>query len=190
MEVTEEGVRKLIPCRAELNNPENDWDTSWKLANMRGLNPAEQEFLWKMLHNLLPTQARLFRLKMMNTPNDRCNLCSLEETADLPHTLVTCPFNSEVSVWLMQLLRLHVPLLQPSHVVLLHLGEVQESLHLPLVWLIANTLGLIWDHRKEKKKPTLHSVRSTLEARINILRKTRFNNAVTILESLPNLIQL
>ena len=68
MEATEDGVRKLIPCRAELNNPENDWDTSWKLANMRGLNPAEQEFLWKMLHNLLPTQARLFRLRMKNTP--------------------------------------------------------------------------------------------------------------------------
>ena len=183
METTEDGSRRLIPCRAELRNPEIDWETTWKSANMRGLNSSEQEFLWKMLHNLLPTRARLFRLQMQNIPNDKCDLCNASETADLTHTLITCSYNSEVANWLMRALLLHVPTLQPKQVVLLQLGDVQDSLHLPLVWLIANTLALTWDYRKEKKRLSLHVIRSTLEARINILRKTRLNNAVNTLES-------
>ena len=74
------------------------------------------------------------------------------------HTLITCSFSSEVANWLMKALRLHVPALQPKQVVLLLLGDVQDSLYLPLVWLIANTLALAWNYRKEKKRLSLHSI--------------------------------
>ena len=121
---------------------------------------------------------------MKNIPNDKCDLCNANETADLTHTLISCSFNSEVADWLMRALRIHVPTLQPKQAVLLCLGDVQNSLYLPLVWLIANTLALTWDYRKEKKRLSLHAIRSTLEARINILRKTRLINAADILESL------
>ena len=86
----------------------------------------------------------------------------------------------------MIVLRVHVPQLQPQQVVLLDLGDLEESLQLPLVWIISNTLQNIWKDRTEKKKPNLHRTRSTLEAKINILRKTRFQNAVQILEDLLN----
>ena len=85
----------------------------------------------------------------------------------------------------MTLLHVHLPDVQPKQVVLLDLGAVDESLELPLVWLIANTLSLVWENRREKKKPTLHKVRSTLEAKINILRKTRFKNATALLVAFP-----
>ena len=144
-----------------------------------------QTFLWRMVHNLLPTQARLFRLKMRNAPTHNCPLCEAIEPADNIHSLLTCSFNSEVSRWLMTLLHVHLPDVQPKQVVLLDLGAVDESLELPLVWLIANTLSLVWESRREKTKPTLHKVRSTLEAKINILRKTRFKNATALLVAFP-----
>ena len=187
MDIDESGRRMLKPCRAETNNPEADWESIWHSANLHGIDPVGQTFLWRMLHNLLPTQARLFRLKMRNTPSNNCQLCDIIEPADVLHSLLTCPFNTEITTWLMRLLHIHLPNLQPKQVVLLDLGVVEDSLHLPLVWLIANTLSLVWDSRKEKKKATLHKVRSSLEAKINILRKSRFKNAATILDAFPNL---
>ena len=74
----------------------------------------------------------------------------------------TCTFNTELTSWLMRLLNIHLPDIQPKQVLLLDLGVVEDSLPLPIVWLIANTLSLVWDSRKEKKKPTLHKVRSSL----------------------------
>ena len=82
----------------------------------------------------------------------------------------------------MSVLQVHLPHLQPQQVVLLDLGPLEESLQLPLVWLIANTLSMIWEERKEKTKPDLHKTRSNLEAKVNILRKTRHTNAATLLE--------
>ena len=61
MKLEDDGKRSLKPCRAEVNNPHVDWDYSWKLANLKGLSSTEQTFLWKMLHNLLPTPARLIQ---------------------------------------------------------------------------------------------------------------------------------
>ena len=124
---------------------------------------------------------------MRNTPNSNCNLCDVVGPADLKHSLLTCPYNSEVTDWLMRVLLVHLPGVQPHQVVLLDLGQPEEDLQLPLVWLIANTLSLVWDSRKEKKKPDLHRIRSFLEAKINILRKTRFSDAATILETFSNL---
>ena len=137
-----------------------------------------------MIHNLLPTQARLFHLKMKNTLHANCLLCDLSEQGDLPHSLLTCPFNTEVYKWPMRILQNHIPHLQPQQVVLLHLGPLDESLHLPIVWLFTNTLSLIWDDRIEKKKPGLHKIRSSLEAKVNILRKSRYKEAAEYIQSL------
>ena len=55
------------------------------------------------------------------------------------------------------------------------------------VWLISNTLSSIWGDRKDKKKPGLHRTRSSLEAKVNILRKSRFSNAAQIIQNFDGL---
>ena len=164
-----------------------DWPNTWNLANLKGLNPTEKTFLWRMLHNILPTQARLFHLRIRNTPTPNCLLCDTAEPADLTHSLLTCPVNAEVYRWLMRVLHHHIPHLQPEQVVLLDVGPLDETLCLPIVWLIGNTLSLIWDDRREKKHPRLHKTRSTLEAKINILRKSRFSASVPTIENVEGL---
>ena len=126
-----DGVRTLKPCRSESKNPDLEWTTIWKLANQKGLNPDEKSFLFCLLHDLLPTQERLFRFQMRNTPNPNCILCSENEAANLTHTLITCPYNLEVSTWLLSLLRVHVPHVQPKQVALLDLAYLQHpKLHM------------------------------------------------------------
>ena len=48
-------------CRVELAHPETDWERSWRLARLPGLGPGNISFIFKMLHQILPTQERLAR---------------------------------------------------------------------------------------------------------------------------------
>ena len=50
--------------------------------------------------------------------------------------------------------------------------------------MIASILSEIWDCRKVKKPCPLHSIRATLEAGINILRKSRYQKSASNLDSL------
>ena len=101
----------------------------------------------------------------------------------LQHSLVTCPQNKEVTDWLLQKLRIHFPALSPYQLVVLDFGDLQEDLELPIIWLVAQVLGYIWKLRKEKKAPRLYQTRAMLEAGIVLMRKTRFQNSCTLLET-------
>ena len=75
-----------------------------------------------------------------------------------------------------------VPNIQPEQVV--HLDLNPDDQQLPLVFLIASILSQIWTCRKEKKACNLHTIRATLEASINILRKSRHKAAADTLTTI------
>ena len=178
-----DGSESLKPCKAETNHPDVDWTQTWRLASLRGLSSEDQTFLWRMLHNILPTQERLHRMGLPDAPSPDCTLCDSSTPDQLQHSLVTCPQNQEVSDWLLQKLRVHIPSLSPQQLVLLDLGPLHEDLELPLTWLVAQVLGNVWKTRKEKKAPRLYQTRAMLEAGIIIMRKRRYQNCCTLLET-------
>ena len=55
MQIDQDSPRQFMVCRAELASPHNDWKASWHLARLRGLDTTMKTFLWKLLHQLLPT---------------------------------------------------------------------------------------------------------------------------------------
>ena len=102
---------------------------------------------------------------------------------DLGHSLVDCPANQGVGTRLMNRLRTHQPNLSTGAALRLEL-LVDEDSELPLVWLTAATLLSIWDQKKASSRVQPHLTRSTLEAKVNILRETRLVNLTTILQEL------
>ena len=178
--------RILKPCKAEIRNPTVDWELSWSLANMDGLCSSHKTFLWKMLHNVLPTQERLNKMGMRNAPSPLCTNCSSNQLDSPSHALISCPLNKQVSDWLLKVLQPHVPNILPTELVLLELGSVDDAFKLPVVWMIAEVLGQIWLCRKEKKKPQLFQTRAVLEAGIEILRRTRFTDECSKIETIIN----
>ena len=62
--------------------------------------------------------------------------------------------------------------------------KVDEDVELPVVWLTACTLRTIWNLRQSNTKVRKYLVRSQLEAEINLLRETRFIEAVERIEEL------
>ena len=171
------------PCRAELNHPEVEWERTWRLAVTPGLSSEHLSFLWRMLHNLLPCQTRLFRLKMPNITSDICTLCNRQEVGNLNHSLLYCEYNDGAGQLLEEKLSELQPELTLNQVTLLDL-DVDEDLQLPVVFLTASILSEVWKCRKEKKACHLNSIRASLEAGINILRKSRFQEAATKLSEL------
>ena len=134
-----------------------------------------------MAHDLLPTQARLFRLNMPNINSEICSHCNLNIAGDLTHSLLLCPYNDGAGQFLLAKLRHHIPNILPQQVPLLDL-EVDADHQLPLAFLVAAVLSDIWECRKEKKPCHLFSVRAALEAGVNIMRKSRYRKASQTLE--------
>ena len=65
--------REWIPCRAERLHLNLAWDTTWRLARLPGLGSELVSFLYRLLHDLLPTKERQHRTNSA-TPNT-CKLC-------------------------------------------------------------------------------------------------------------------
>ena len=150
---------------------------------MPGLESCDYSFLWKMVHNILPTQERLHRI-IRTVTSPACTLCQSKDICNLPHALFLCDYNSEVGRWLLLILIHHLPAVVPQDVILLNLS-LNDHLCLPIVWLIAKTLNHIFSCRMDKKPCTLFNTRATLEASIMLLRKTR-NKAADLLHNLLN----
>ena len=172
---------EFIRSRAELAGPETDWEKTWRLARLPGLGPEHTSFLFKMIHQILPTQEILFRTN--NGVNNICKVPGCNEVDDLCHSLVLCESNQQIGSNLMELLRHHQPSLSNSAALRLEL-EVDEEVELPLVWIMAATLVSIWDQKKTKNRVIPHLTRSELEAKINILRETRLASMVNTLEEM------
>ena len=139
----EDGRRKLEPCRAELLNPEIDWETTWKMPSQTSLDSVETSFIWRMLHYILPTPTRLYHMKIKGTETPHCQLCNEDIRVDLNHFLIICSFNPEVSTWVLRELQDEVTGLIANQVVHLDLGVLDDQLKLPFVWVISNTLFLV-----------------------------------------------
>ena len=173
--------RKFITSRAEALTPNLDWERTWRLARLKGLTPDQTSFLWRLLHQLLPTLSRVHRM----TPNTSpiCKHCEDGVVEDLHHALISCPFNIELSQALLDILSVYQPNLDPSHTLTLNF-VIEEHMELPVVWLTTNFFQEIWNHRKEKKRCILVRARADLEARVSLLRKTRFSESATLISQM------
>ena len=60
-EVGDTNHRSVAKCRVERLHPSVDWQHVWRLARLPGLGPENCSFLFKLIHQLLPTQERIAR---------------------------------------------------------------------------------------------------------------------------------
>ena len=129
--------RDFIKCKEELLSPEIDWETTWRRARMKGLGSEATSFLWKMLHNILPTEARLGRILPNQSQN--CKFCSTPANADLLHCFFYCEKTKIVGRWLLSWMSKQDSGVSAAGLLKLEF-QVEESREMPVVWLIAQTL--------------------------------------------------
>ena len=173
--------RVLKVCRTESYNPGQDWERIWQAAITPGLPSSFRTFLWLMLHNILPTRARLFRMNLPNAPSPNCAFCDSGTPDTLLHALFLCSHSKPTADFLLTAIRTDIPEITPERILLL---DFRTDQMLPLVYLSASIMSQIWNCRKENKQCNITSIRATLEASIQILRKSRFRSSATKLDAI------
>ena len=140
------------------------------------------------LHNLLPTQERLYRVLPNKVLSPTCVLCPQAIFGDQLHSLILCPFNNGVGLWLYRCIRQLFPALESPQLISLNFETNYKSEKIfSAIWMIAKTLLIIWSSRTSNTVNTITITRASLEAEIMLLRKTRFRSHA---DGLKNLITL
>ena len=183
MELGDGDEMTYIPSRVEVASPLTDWKKTWRLARMQGLGSEHTSFLFRLLHQLLPTQERLHRANKVVNAFCKAPGCSGTEVDTLAHNLVECQANLEVGENLMNVVRQYQPNLSLDAALRLEV-DVDDELELPLVWLCAATLLSIWDQRNANLRVQPYLTRAELEAKVNLLRETRMSSNVNVLKQL------
>ena len=151
------------------------------------LGPNLTSFLFKMLHNILPTSDRVSRILPNQSP--LCTRCTDngENIETLQHALFDCVTSSETSQPLVDGLKLIIPSITPEKIITLDF-ECEEHLSFPLTWIIAHFLWSLWGLRTSRKTIKLINIRTDLEASCRLLRESRLNQTMEILKLiLPDL---
>ena len=178
-----EDTSVLVPCRAEHLAPVIDWGRSWRGVCVPGLSPEMHFFLWRMLHDILPTQERLHRMEMPNAPSPLCLSCSEGEIDSLEHALLKCSTIRPGTEFLLEALKSEIPDITLKHI--RYLDFQSEDLLAP-TYLTAATLLQIWSSRTSIRRVSWLSVRANVEQSILTLRKSRFKLAASKVISMWN----
>ena len=92
-----------------------------------------------------------------------------------------CEGNNGVGLRAMRCLQSVAPLVEVEAALRLEIN-VEEEFELPLVWMLATVFLAIWKLRVDKSRVQLYEVRAQLEAKINLLRETRYHHSANILD--------
>ena len=178
-----EGTSVLVPCRVERLAPVIDWGMSWRAVCVPGLSPVMRSFLWRMLHDILPTQERLHRMNMPNAPSPLCLSCSEGDIDSLEHALLKCSTIRSGAELLLEALKSEIPDMTLERIK--YLDFQSEDLLAP-TYLTAATLLQIWSSRSSARRFSWLSVRANVEQNILTLRKSRYKSAASKVNSMWN----
>ena len=182
MEVDREGNRQNKLCRVERMSPDTDWEESWLLARLPGLGSENISFLFKLIHDILPTQERVSRTNPRASSACPMPGC-VTEVETRTHAFFLCTWNDGIGERVLASIEEYTPHVLPEQVLRLEF-KIPEEQKLPIVWLLASVLNIVWNLRRSKSRVQLYEVRAQMEAKINLLRETRHSNAAIILDQI------
>ena len=179
MEVAE--TKTYRPCRVEISSPSTDWTLSWRICRLSGLGSELTSFNFKLLHQLLVCRVRLHQLNPTASP--MCSLCS-QTNEDLLHVFFDCDYNNDVGKTLLNTVKNSIPSITAEALLHLELAHLPADYEFPITYFTSFILMTIWEKRMSKSRILPYDIRSTLEAKCILLRKTRHRDHVPILEVL------
>ena len=161
------------PCRIERLNPTVKWDIAWKNVHLKALRSTEISFAWKLIHDLLPTEERLYST-IGNSPETCKFLCIGNPLANLEHCLLSCSLTCDVGSWLLDLIRKKCPSLNVKDILWLQMEDCDA-----LVWIVVKTLFYCWNQRVSCKRAEADKCVSLLLADLRLMMPTQFVDLAT-----------
>ena len=153
---------------------------------LHGLGSEMTSFLFKVIYQLLNTQDRLLRINQEKDNSAYCKavVCLGDQIEDLEHSLILCPGKDGFGIKCLDVVWTLIPDITANGALLLQF-ESDTSMELPVVWFLSMVWKMIWEARSNGKKPTMHKIKSEMEARVALLRTTRlYVNDIMFMEIL------
>ena len=158
--------------------PDQDWPATWNISRTKGLTSDQTAFLFKLLHQLLPTRERISRI---TNEQGLCRICG-HDSEDLLHALFMCTESKASADQLLSYIHVTVPRLSPTELLRHDIGsDLDDTDKLATLCIISTGLKYIWQARAEKKRVLQYKMRAELELNISILRKTGFSSSADIM---------
>ena len=174
-----ESPHQLLQSRTEEKYKDVCWSRSHRVSRQQGLSPEYTSFLFRLKNDLLVTRERLFRVK--KSPDPLCVHCRTEEG----HThILTCEYNSQVTVPLKSLIHQYMPDISLESIVCMDWEIEGTAAELPLLWVTALCLSYVWDKRKLGRPVSVTECNAELIGQWNVARKTKHENAATVFEQM------
>ena len=171
--IKEDGTMGKAPkkCKTELLNPELEWNTVWERAKMKGITNKSRTFMWRFLHNILPSEERLHHLRKVPTP--LCKMCQ-EGAIDSvwSHSFVICSFSSAGMEWMVNMVSKFDQTATKEKCIFLQLNPVNNDNILPCVWIIAESLEHIWAKRRSKEVINVGEMKAKMAAKCKSLNQS------------------
>ena len=180
----EDRVSELIPCRIEVKNPNVSWLNSYSTSRMKGLSPDNKSFLFKLIHELLPSKERLHSLGQ--SPSSLC-WCNSGESESYQHLFFHCEKNVLAGQALFRCVRAYDSCISEQKCLRLEL-ESDDPFRLASVCVLSAGFELIWNNRKQRKTTSIISIRAEMEMEISIKRKSRLRNLQECANIMENMI--
>ena len=168
-EIDQEGRRELIPNRIEELSPNVQWGELYRLARLHGLSPSSKSFLFKLIHQLLPSRERVHRLIPANSPLCWCDSGDVETYI---HCFFTCSKNQDAASAMLRCAQSYDDQLTPKKSLSLQI-RADEVFSLATITILTTGLEMIWANRQHKKVTTMFMMRAELECAVSIRRRSR-----------------
>ena len=175
----QDGRLELIPNRIETIYPNIRWNEYYRLQKLQGLSPNAKSFLFKLVHQLLPSRERVHRIMPANTGSVGATLGSWRPTC--------MGYLNVARTVRLHLARVYDPQLNADKALQL-LADSEEVFLLPTITVLATGLMTIWTNRLLKRVTNLYSMRTELECAVSIRRRSRNRKIREAGEILNNLI--
>ena len=133
-------------CKAEMLYSNINWTRIWSLARSKGLSNESRSFLFRMLHNLHSTKARIHRLI------PRLNLQTFCEVQEMEQSLIHI-FSSDwsqsaqVMNWLLSVLQMFEPSVTYEKIVSFQLDPTNADCEVECIFMIAEKPAVIMEKR-------------------------------------------
>ena len=148
------------------------WADIWFLAKIKGISNQARTFMWRLLHNLLPSEQRLFRLKKTQSPRYILCLENLEDDI-WQHSFSLCSFSNPAMEWMMKVIQSMDPTITKEKSIFLQIEPINKDNTLPCVWIISETLQYIWARRRSREPIDVVCMKASLEAKCHMLQQTK-----------------
>ena len=137
---------ELIPCRMETKHQSICWADIYEFSRLKGISPDGKSFLFKLIHELLPSKERLHQLGQSASALCWCNSGEVESYS---HLFFQCEKNEEAGQSLLRCVRSHDSNSSEKKSIRRELGSSNPFI-LPSVSILATGLELFYLNRKKE----------------------------------------